>query len=417
VVAISTSIEGVHLPAGIETLLSAAAVRARAHVILARGLAGKLPHFVLHMDRMPAAADYVAETIRGNYPDLKVPPHARWRHFVVGGIDRWRAIAEPLKVDTAERARIRFDLAVTSVLLDAGAGPGWRWRDTATGTYLSRSEGLAIASLEAFAHGLFSSDPSQPLRADAIGLKAVTAERLGILFQVGADNPLVGLEGRAALMRRLGETMAGSPWVFGEGLRIGGLYDRLDEMASGGTIDAPRMLRLLLTAFGHIWTGRREIDGIPLGDTWRHPGIDIDGPTRGLIPFHKLSQWLAYSLIEPLQEAGIRVTDLDGLTGLAEYRNGGLFLDIGVIEPRTAGLLSRSFIPADEPIVEWRALTVALLDEIAPLVRARLGKTPAELPLASILEGGTWAAGRRIARERRADGSPPLNIVSDGSVF
>ena len=264
---------------------------------------------------------------------------------------------------------------------------------------------------------LFSSDPSRPLRADAIGLKAVTAERLGILFQVGADNPLVGLEGRAALMRRLGETIAGSPWVFGDGLRIGGLYDRLDEMASGGTIDAPRILRLLLTAFGHIWTGRREIDGIPLGDTWRHPGIDIDGPTRGLIPFHKLSQWLAYSLIEPLQEAGIRVTDLDGLTGLAEYRNGGLFLDIGVIEPRTASLLSRSFIPADEPIVEWRALTVALLDEIAPLVRARLGKTPAELPLASILEGGTWAAGRRIARERRADGGPPLNIVSDGSVF
>jgi hypothetical protein len=130
VVAISTSIEGVHLPAGIETLLSAAAVRARAHVILALGLAGKLPHFVLHMDRMPAAADYVAETIRSNYPDLKVPPHARWRHFVVGGIDRWRAIAEPLKVDAAERA-IRFDLAVASVLLDARARPR-RWRDAAT---------------------------------------------------------------------------------------------------------------------------------------------------------------------------------------------------------------------------------------------------------------------------------------------
>jgi hypothetical protein len=39
------------------------------------------------------------------------------------------------------------------------------------------------------------------------------------------------------------------------------------------------------------------------------------------------------------------------------------------------------------------------------------------LPLAKILQGGTWAAGRKIARERRADGSPPLRVVSDGTVF
>jgi hypothetical protein len=68
-----------------------------------------------------------------------------------------------------------------------------------------------------------------------------------------------------------------------------------------------------------------------------------------------------------------------------------MLLEIGVIEPRAAGFFSRSFFPADEPTVEWHALTVALLDEIAPLVRARLGKTRAELPLASIREGGAWA--------------------------
>ena len=53
--------------------------------------------------------------------------------------------------------------------------------------------------------------------------------------------------------------------------------------------------------------------------------------TSNLMPLHKLSQWLAYSLIEPLQNAGIRVTEIDGLTGLAEYRNGGLFVDNGVL--------------------------------------------------------------------------------------
>ena len=304
-----------------------------------------------------------------------------------------------------------------SVLLDAGAGPDWYWRDAATGTRVGRSEGLALASLEAFAQGAFSSDRSQPLRADAVALQAVTSERLGALFQVAPDNPLLGLDGRAALMRRLGRTMAGNRSVFGNPPRIGGLYDRLVESAASGSIAAPRVLELLLTALGPIWPGRLAIDGVALGDTWRHPVIDVDGPTRGLIPFHKLSQWLAYSLIEPLQEAGFKVIDLDGLTGLAEYRNGGLFLDLGVIEPCAPGLLAGTFKPEDEPIVEWRALTVALLDEIAPLVRHRLGKTAAELPLAAILEGGTWAAGRRIARERRADGSPPLNIASDGSVF
>jgi hypothetical protein len=68
-------------------------------------------------------------------------------------------------------------------------------------------------------------------------------------------------------------------------------------------------------------------------------------------------------------------------------------------------------------VVEWRALTVALLDRLAERVRAKLGRTPESLPLAGILEGGTWAAGRAIAFSRRPDGSPPLKVISDGTVF
>ena len=68
----------------------------------------------------------------------------------------------------------------------------------------------------------------------------------------------------------------------------------------------------------------------------------------------------------------------------------------------------------DELVVEWRALTVTLLDELAPLVRAHLGAP--SLPLACILEGGTWATGRMLAAERRG-GAPPLAIDSDGTVF
>jgi hypothetical protein len=68
-------------------------------------------------------------------------------------------------------------------------------------------------------------------------------------------------------------------------------------------------------------------------------------------------------------------------------------------------------------VVEWRALTVILLDELAHSIRVKLGRNAETLPLVKVLEGGTWAAGRRIARERRADGGPPLTIVSDGTVF
>jgi hypothetical protein len=135
------------------------------------------------------------------------------------------------------------------------------------------------------------------------------------------------------------------------------------------------------------------------------------------VPFHKLSQWLVYSLIEPLADAGFNVTDIDGLTGLAEYRNGGLFLDCGIIVPRDETLLRQRLDPSSEAVVEWRALTVALLDRLAVGVRGGLGKSAAEFPLAKVLEGGSWAAGREIAAERRPDGAAPLTIVSDGTLF
>ncbi len=139
--------------------------------------------------------------------------------------------------------------------------------------------------------------------------------------------------------------------------------------------------------------------------------------TSGLMPLHKLSQWLAYSLIEPLQTAGIRVTDIDGLTGLAEYRNGGLFVDNGVLAFRDAEDAQREHEVASSLVVEWRALTVALLDCVADGLRHRLRLDATSLPLAKILEGGTWAAGRLLARERRADVSPPVKVISDGTVF
>jgi hypothetical protein len=136
-----------------------------------------------------------------------------------------------------------------------------------------------------------------------------------------------------------------------------------------------------------------------------------------LVPLHKLSQWLTYSLLEPLQAAGLAVTEVDGLTGLAEYRNGGLFIDTGVLALRDPAAARHAHAVDSTLVVEWRTLTVALLDRLAAIVRQRLGMSADALPLAKVLQGGTWAAGRQIARKLRADGAPPLTVVSDGTVF
>ena len=186
-------------------------------------------------------------------------------------------------------------------------------------------------------------------------------------------------------------------------------------LAGGGEFSAPNntvSLQTLHAAAAHRWAGADV--GAGLGSKG---GQKTDRTTDGWVPFHKLSQWMSYSLLEPLQWAGVTVTGLDALTGLPEYRNGGLLIDGGVIKPRDPRLLAKTWKPQDEFIIEWRALTVVLLDELAVLVRARLGKTAEELPLACILEGGTWAAGREIAQELRADGAPPLRIESDGTIF
>lgn len=402
------------------SLLTANAVRARAGQMLDIGLNDGLTHFTVRLDRMDAVAEAVLAVTRRCYPTLDIPFHARWRHFVLGGIDRWAPRAEAASwSDRAARARAEFDLAIVSVLLDAGAGAVWRYRDAATGEAIGRSEGLALASLDMFASGAFSSQARSPFRVDAGVITQLPLERLKSAFQVTDSNPLLGLEGRADLLRRLGALVAGHSRVFGlhDQPRPGGLFDHLVAKAVDGAIGAPVILSEVLSQLGPIWPSRLELAGIPLGDCWRHPAIKADDGTAGLVPLHKLSQWLSYSLIEPLQRAGIAVTDIDGLTGLAEYRNGGLFVDLDVLALRDATDAERAHAVDSLLVVEWRALTVALLDLVAERIRARLGRDKASLSLASILEGGTWAAGRAAAFERRPDGSPPLKVISDGTVF
>lgn len=389
-------------------------IRVRARRILEAGRGVRLRHFAVDDSRMNAVGAYVADVIRARHPDLDVPIHARFRHFSAGGVDR---LATLNLTGPLERARALCDLVVVSVLLDAGSGPAWRYRDPRGGVH-ARSEGLAVASFDMFAAGRFSAREGDPLRADAARLQSIDASSLAAGFQVSGENPLAGLEGRASLLSRLGHALEHAPHLFArEGaVRPGHLVDRLCASATKAQVPARDVLAAVLEGFSSIWPGRLDIAGTNLGDVWPHPAAHSDdGPDAGLMPFHKLSQWLTYSLVEPLGEAGLQVTDLDELTGLAEYRNGGLLVDLGLIVPRHEGVRAGVHAPGSEIVVEWRALTVALLDEVAEVVRTHLGV--ADFSLARVLEGGTWAAGRLIASSLRPGGGPPIQVQSDGTVF
>ena len=434
-------------------------------------------YFTIDRSRLDAAAERVEKLMRERFPDLVIPLHSRWRHFEAGGVDR-RAELEAALVDASplERARSMFDLTVISVLLDAGAGATWRYTERRTLSALARpvqshgrdellamldkaiggkdgegdkeaptpepnaagavpellaqsygrSEGLGVASFRAFMAGAFSASKTEPLRADAATLKLIDAAALRAMFQASPSNPLVGLEGRAALLARLGQALVSEAARDDSPARPSLVFDRITAGMTQHEVTATALLQELLRAFAPIWASAGMLKGVPAGDAWPHrfagdetgaaTGQNHDPITAGWVPFHKLSQWLAYSLIEPLQWAGIKVTGVEALTGLPEYRNGGLLLDTGVIVPRNPTWLARTHKVSDESIIEWRALTVTLLDELAARVRQRLGKTADEMPLACILEGGTWAAGRAIAQELRG-GAPPLTIDSDGTVF
>jgi len=113
------------------SLLNAQAVRDRAHRMLAIGLEDKLPNFVIRFEKLDQVVDLVLKAIEKNYPSLEVPFHSRWRHFVTYGYDRTKDLAEEIQ-DRAARGRFDFDLAIVSVLLDAGAGPQWRYHDQIT---------------------------------------------------------------------------------------------------------------------------------------------------------------------------------------------------------------------------------------------------------------------------------------------
>jgi GTP cyclohydrolase II len=377
----------------------------------------KLVYFHLHLDQVDKVSQEVVKIIKDKYPDLKIPFHSRIRHFDMNRIQSLYKKWDNLHINKDEQCRRIIDLIMISVLCDAGAGANWQYIDR-KGIKYDRSEGLAAATLDMFMEGVFSSDFAIKTRVNSLALKELNVHKLQVGFQVSENNPMIGLEGRCGLIQRLGEAMEKYPDYYGaEVHRPGHLYDyikrNIDEKTKSVSVNI--LFKALIESLETIWPSR--LSGVRRGDVWSHHLLkSIGKPGSDLIPFHKLLQWLSYSLIEVFQTFGINFHDINYLTALAEYRNGGLLIDTNVITIKDEINLSRIHDVGSELVVEWRALTISLIDIIADHIRKLLNKTPDELPLPCILEGGTWKLGRIYARNKR-NGEPPLQIRSDGTVF
>jgi hypothetical protein len=405
----------------VKYLRTPAAIRQKCDRLFNLASENKLNFFCVDLSELDKVANYVIDTTRQQYPDFNIPFHSRWRHFEAGNQPRLAQFNAALtEFSVIEQAKIKFDLAIVSVLLDASAGADWQYCEAETEQVYRRSEGLAVATFRMFCQGIFSSNPDFPWQADFRGLSKLKLETLAAGFQVSRDNPLVGLTGRLELLQRLANAICQHPLLFGsENQRPGNLAQYLLDSRVFGvkTVDCAEILSAVLTGFGEIWPGKYAIGGVNLGDVWRHPALQGENLGDEFVPFHKLSQWLTYSLLEPLQELGLYVVGLDELTGLPGYRNGGLCLDMGLLRAKDSAIFEHRYLPGSEVVVEWRSLTVILLDKIAAAIRYKLHLSATALPLVKILQGGTWAAGRKIATELRAGGVPPIHIESNGTVF
>ncbi|KAJ6617093.1 hypothetical protein B0H10DRAFT_2034694 [Mycena sp. CBHHK59/15] len=426
------------------------AIRERCTRVFDLAKAGQLQYFDYHPEKEQEVTAFCVDIIKRDFGTdfTKIPPHGRWRHMdahhprIEPLIAQWAGAPAP--PSTTEAAKRLLDLFMVSVLLDAGAGNQWAYTERESGVQFARSEGLGVAAVHMFEHGLFSGDAGQPYRVDADGLARVTVEQVAAELQVTPQNPLVGFEGRTSLLTRLSTALRTSLEFFGPDARPGNLIDYLEAqslLAADGTRHVPvaALWHALITGLQPIWPpARTALAGVPLGDVWPCAALssssqdDGDGDGAALVPFHKLTGWLAYSLMEPLERLlHWRFDGVEDMTGLPEYRNGGLFLDLGVLSLKPGALPADPTtgiprVPPSHPaVIEWRALTVILLDRTAHALRVALAPvgaaplTPAQLTLAQVLESATWKGGREIAKARRsaAGGGPPIEIESDGTLF
>ncbi|KAL7943633.1 hypothetical protein V8C42DRAFT_328039 [Trichoderma barbatum] len=429
------------LASDIEYLKSLRAVRERSQIVLEAARNGGLNSFVLDEGRMKETAEFVAGVISRDFgPDryAEIPPHGRWEHFSIGGISRLENLIQKWQdgdVDDVEITRRLIDLFFVSVLLDAGAGDTWAFQEPGGDKAYGRSEGIAVASLYMFNDGAFSSViEGNKANVDGHALSKLTEDTFVKHFQINSQNPIVGVASRIELLNNFGKSLLSIPEIFGEAGRPGLLVDHLLKNGKDKEINYEALWSILQRLLLPAWPSNRpRINDQPIGDAWplrvlQEKSGNSGNSTAGIHPFHKLTQWLGYSLTVPfIKVLKLKWINIEKGTGLPEYRNGGLFVDMGVLKLKpevlskgleASGQALPLFSSTGDVIVEWRALTVALLDELHKLINGILAPQGVSLSLPQLLEAGSWKSGRELAAKHRPETrSSPILIDGDGTLF
>ncbi len=397
-----------------EALRNPLAVRERCGQLLARARRGESPWFTVHEDALDALAGPVADRLQqlSASGPLRLPSF--WRLLEAGGIDRRARLRDLLSAWTpGEHAHALVDLAMIGVLLGDDPGPEWHYTEPATGRAYTGAQGLALATFHAFCAGLFSSHPRRATQADRLGLRALPRDRLAQALQVSGANPVAHLDARCVRLRRLGELMGEMPQVFGAEGRPGALFDLLIGAYGLGVphtadLDAGDLLAQLLISLSGLWADGPQLGGVPLGDCVPHRAVRGPGDSDGWLPLHTLMQRLALSLLEPFEWSGVEIRGELGLTGLADEPPAHALLQAGVLQWRDPALGTHRWRRDEEPLAEWRGLTVALLDELDARMDRRAGRRHAgrqdrEAATARIwlLAGGPWQAPSDLAQQWR----------------
>ncbi|KAJ8652195.1 hypothetical protein O0I10_012156 [Lichtheimia ornata] len=437
-----------------EYLSSLRSVRERCFRVQEAAMRNKLEHFDVDTSKLDDMVTIVLSLMKRDFDDTsQIPQFGRWRHFEAGGKSR---IQQQLiqsawaGIDPMEQTRRLIDLFVVAVLLDIDLGAGYAYREQASGRVYKQHEGVAIAVYEMFLAGTFSSDPRVPHRVDSEALLDFSLETLVNGMQATV---LEGLKDRVDLLRHLGQLLESRQDYFGAGINLrrpGNLMDYL--MSHPTTINTKKgpLIHLetlwpIVQDMGELWAAADESakgGTSELGDVWPCQSIrntNVSNPHDHFVAFHRLSQWLVYSLVEPMEKLlGATIEGTEQLTVLPEARNGGLLIDTGFLTLKPIDLergienyRKNALLPGqpkmevvpmfelnDPVVVEWRALTVAYLDIVAERVRNTLNASRKSLTLSQIIQGGTWSAGRELAEISRPNTQePPVVIKPDRRVL
>lgn len=292
-------------------------------------------------------------------------------------------------------------------------------------------EGLAVAAFRAFVAGAFSADKTQPCRVDAGTLRHIDVAAVRAMLQGTPQNPVQGLEGRATVLSRLGQVLQALPGAGGALARPCDLVRSVTAASVQGTpLQAASLLSELLRALAPVWPAA-PVQGLPGGDIWQHRWAgevvaDDSGAaeppahtalsdlgTGGWVPLHAMGQALVLALALPLHRAGQTLVGLQHLSAIADQPTSALLLAAGVVVPRHPRLLSRSLKLGDEAVIECRALTVALFDELTrqvqALLQAREGPGATAPTVAQVVQA--------TAAMMAGGGAPALRIEGDGALF